>query len=114
LLVDKERGPALEGAIAEFQRLRDQSQGRIPAVVTTAIPLTDEERAALVGRLQEWTGASEIQLQEEVDPDLLGGAVIRVGGRLIDGSVRSHLATLRERLKQVRVTPVGSVGSVGS
>lgn len=104
LLVDKERSPALEGVIAEFQRLLNESQGRLPALVTTAIALTEEERATLRARLQEWTGAAEIELQEEVDPHILGGAIIRVRGRLIDGSVRSRLAELRERLRRVRVT----------
>jgi|YNPNPStandDraft_1061719.scaffolds.fasta_scaffold50345_2 F-type H+-transporting ATPase subunit delta len=104
LLVDKERCAALDGVIAEFQRLRDESQGRVPARVTTALALTEEERAALRSRLQEWTGAAEIELREEVDSSLLGGAIVQVQGRLIDGSVRSRLAELRERLKRVRVT----------
>ena len=104
LLMDKERGPALEGVVAEFQRLLNQERGIVPAHVRTAIALTDEEQQALDDRLREWTGAQEIQLHPEVDTDLLGGAVIQVRGRLIDGSVRSRLATMRERLKQVRVT----------
>jgi F-type H+-transporting ATPase subunit delta len=104
LLVDKERGTALDGVVAEFQRLLNEARGLVPARVTTAVPLIAEERTVLVARIREWTGAAEIDLQEEVDPDLLGGAVIQARGRLIDGSVRSSLAALRERLKRVRVT----------
>lgn len=104
LLVDKERGVELDGTIAAFQRLLDEAQGRLVAQATTAIALAEEQRAALKSRLLEWTGAAEIELQEEVDPGLLGGAVIQVQGRLMDGSVRSRLAEMQERLKRVRVT----------
>jgi F-type H+-transporting ATPase subunit delta len=67
------------------------------ATVLTAVPLSEDERQAVVRRLQELTG-KEIVLETQVDPEILGGLVARVGDRLIDGSTRSQLLKLRSRL----------------
>lgn len=55
------------------------------------------ERRALVQRLEQFTGGS-VELATAVDPTVLGGLVVRVGDRLIDGSVRSRLERLRNQL----------------
>ena len=68
-----------------------------PATATTAAPLSQDEVRALVGRLEQMTGG-RIELDLQVDPSLLGGLVVRVGDRLIDGSVRGRLERLRNQL----------------
>ena len=60
-------------------------------------PLGPEEIRAITARLEELTGGS-VALETAVDPSLLGGVVVRVGDRLIDGSVRGRLERLRQQL----------------
>jgi F-type H+-transporting ATPase subunit delta len=82
---------------AEFRRLDDQRRGINRATATSALPLTPDEVTALSQRLERSTGG-QVQLDTEVDASLLGGLVVRLGDRLIDGSVRSRLERLRNQL----------------
>ena len=82
---------------AEFRRLDNERKGITHATATSASPLTKDEVAALARRLEEYTGG-RVELDVQVDPSLLGGLVVRVGDRLIDGSVRSRLERLRNQL----------------
>jgi F-type H+-transporting ATPase subunit delta len=67
------------------------------ATATSASALTADEVRALTQRLEQETGG-RVELDVEVDPTLLGGLVVRIGDRLIDGSVRSRLERLRNQL----------------
>ena len=67
------------------------------ADVSSAVPLTDKQKASLVQNLAGVTG-KKIQANYALDPALLGGAVVRIGDTIYDGSVRSQLNRLRERL----------------
>ena len=82
---------------AEFRRLDDQRRGINRATATSALPLTPDEVTALTQRLERSTGG-QVELDTEVDASLLGGLVVRLGDRLIDGSVRSRLERLRNQL----------------
>jgi F-type H+-transporting ATPase subunit delta len=82
---------------AEFRRLDDDRKEITHATVTSAAPLTSDETRALTQRLEQMTGR-KVVLDVEVDPDLLGGLVVRIGDKLIDGSVRSRLERLRNQL----------------
>jgi F-type H+-transporting ATPase subunit delta len=97
LLLRRGRIEELPRLAAEFRRLDDERQGITHATATSASPLTADEVRALTQRLEQYTGG-RIQLDVEVDPSLLGGLVVRVGDRLIDGSVRSRLERLRNQL----------------
>lgn len=97
LLVDKGRAGEVEGLSAAWDEVALAASGRAVASVTTATPLDEAGRSKLVAQLARVTGKS-IVLQEHVDPELLGGARILVGSRMIDGSVAARLAALRERL----------------
>jgi F-type H+-transporting ATPase subunit delta len=61
------------------------------------MPLNDKQKAALIGNLETVTG-KKIQANYSLDPGLLGGAVVRIGDTIYDGSVRNQLDRLRERL----------------
>jgi F-type H+-transporting ATPase subunit delta len=89
-----EQLPHLE---AEFRRLDHIRQGITPATATSASPLSPDEVQALTERMEQFTGG-RIELDVQVDPSLLGGLIVRVGDRLIDGSVRSRLERLRNQL----------------
>jgi F-type H+-transporting ATPase subunit delta len=82
---------------AEFQRLDNARQGITLATATSAAPLSPDEIQAVVARLETLTGG-RVELDVAVDPSLLGGIVVRVGDRLIDGSVRGRLERLRNQL----------------
>ncbi|MSQ41554.1 MAG: ATP synthase F1 subunit delta [Dehalococcoidia bacterium] len=90
----------LGGSIASYLReLWDAERGVERAEVRTAVPLDDEQRRRMAQRLSARSGRT-VEIEAVVDPALLGGAVIRIGDRLIDGSTRGRLRELRERLAQ--------------
>ena len=97
LLVRRGRVEQLPRVAAEFARRDDERNGLIHATATSAAPLGDEEQRAIVARLEQLTGA-RVALETNVDPAILGGIVVRIGDRLIDGSVRGRLERLRNQL----------------
>ena len=68
----------------------------------TAVPLPDDLRERIVERMQAKTNAT-IELTESVDPDVVGGLVLRVGEVVVDGSVRHRIDELRRELSGVPV-----------
>jgi F-type H+-transporting ATPase subunit delta len=97
LMLRRGRIDDLPRVAAEFRRLDDERQGIIHATATSATDLSSDEVRALTARLEQSTGG-RIALDVEVDPSLLGGLTVRVGDRLIDGSVRGRLERLRNQL----------------
>jgi F-type H+-transporting ATPase subunit delta len=97
LLVKRRRIEQLPRVVAEFIRLDDRRQGITHATATSAAALSDLEVKALTARLEQMTGGT-VALTTDIDPSLLGGLVVRVGDRLIDGSVRGRLERLRTQL----------------
>jgi F-type H+-transporting ATPase subunit delta len=97
LLVRRNRIRQLPRVAAEFRRLDDRRNGLTHATATSAAKLGPDEVKAITARLEELTGG-RIALETAVDPSLLGGLVVRVGDRLIDGSVRGRLDRLRNQL----------------
>jgi F-type H+-transporting ATPase subunit delta len=99
LLVDKRREEVLEPIQFELRLLADRSRHLLRAEATFAIDPTAEEQAALQRSLQERTG-DDIHLTVHVDPEILGGVIVRMQDTIIDGSVRGTLERLREQLLQ--------------
>jgi F-type H+-transporting ATPase subunit delta len=97
LLLRRGRIEELPRVAAEFRRLDDARLGITHATATSAAALDPDEIRALTSRLEQSTGG-RIALDVQVDPSLLGGLVVRVGDRLIDGSVRGRLERLRNQL----------------
>jgi len=97
LLVRRGRIEQLPRVTDEFVRLDERRQGISHATATSASPLTDLEVKALTARLEQMTGG-RVALETDVDASLLGGLIVRVGDRLIDGSVRGRLERLRNQL----------------
>ena len=97
LLLHRGRIELLPRIAAEFKRLDDRRLGISSATATSAAPLEPDEVRALTSRLEQLTGG-RVELDLRVDPSILGGLVVRVGDRLIDGSVRGRLERLRNRL----------------
>jgi F-type H+-transporting ATPase subunit delta len=96
VLVDNGREEILEEVLARYEELVKEHLGRIEVEVTTAVELSEDQRGRLKERLAEVLEGREIILETNVDPDLVGGAVFRYGGRMMDGSIRGRLESLRE------------------
>ena len=103
LLVLKRRIGLAGEVETAFRALIDAERGVARARVTTATALNDASRQSIVAAVRRSTGATEVQLEERVDRELLGGAVVQVGDHVIDGSVRTRLGGLRRNI-------AGSIG----
>lgn len=101
LLVDKGRISNLPEIVEAYHALADEHGDRVRARVTVAARLPESDIARLRTVLQQATGKQVIVEQDE-DPEILGGVITRIGGRIYDGSVRTQLETIRARLKQGR------------
>ena len=97
LLLKRGRIRQLPRVAAEFRRLDDKRNNIVHATATSAAPLDDAELRAITARLEQMSG-SQVALETAVDPDLIGGIVVRIGDSLIDGSVRGRLERLRNQL----------------
>ena len=102
LLVSKGR-MALAGDIAEeYGALLDDHRGVGTAEVITAVPLDSQTEKRIVDQMSKATG-KRITLTSSVDPDIVGGVVIKIGDRLMDGSTRTKLSAMRNTLAERRV-----------
>jgi len=100
LLAAKGKVAAIDDIAEEYQALVDNYrgiEGTEIAEITTAIPLDDADKLKIAQRITEIVG-KPVQLRPKVDPAIIGGIIIRVGDKLIDGSLRSKLAALRKDL----------------
>jgi len=100
LLVERQREQFLSDIVGNYVDLANRARNVTEAMVTSAVELTPEERKQLAGLLNKLTG-KKVETSYAVDPSLIGGVVVRIGDRVIDGSVRARLATLREHLRQI-------------
>ena len=102
LLLRKKRLSEFETIVHEFESLVEKQQGIRRAQVVSAIPLTGAELDRLHTKLEEITG-SRIRLASATDPDLIGGALVRIGNRVIDRSVRTLLEAIEQQLSETAV-----------
>lgn len=102
LLVSRGRVALAEGIAAEYRALLDDYRGVGTAEVTTAVALDAEAKNRIADQMSEATG-KQIQLTSQVDPDIVGGIVIKIGDSLIDGSTRTKLSAMRSSLAERRV-----------
>lgn len=99
LLSENQRLEVVPEIAQEFERMRAEAERVIDVQVRSAVELSDERKAALGDALRRRL-AREIKLHCEVDPTLVGGAVIRAGDLVIDGSVRAQLQQLAYALSR--------------
>lgn len=95
LLVEKHRMPAIFRIRRELDRLWESENRMLPVTITSATALDDETVASITGAIGEQTGRTVV-LAREVDPDILGGLVLRVGNSILDASIRNRLDQLRK------------------
>jgi F-type H+-transporting ATPase subunit delta len=106
LLIDKRREMALPSIIKEYTVLANKARNIAEAEVTTAVALSDGEQTALKAKLSAVTGKN-IVLKTKVDNRLMGGVIVKLGDKLIDGSVVRQLSALKAALLKTEVSKIG-------
>lgn len=97
LLVNKRREEAALQTEEEYVLLANDARGIVEAEATIAKPLDEAEQEQLASKLSSITG-KQIRLECKIDPTVIGGVLVRIGDRVIDGSVKGQLEALREAL----------------
>jgi F-type H+-transporting ATPase subunit delta len=97
LLIEKHRMPTVFAVRRVFDELWRQENKLLPVEITSAIELDKKTVKQIGDRIGEETG-QKIELSERVDPDILGGLVVRVGNSIIDASIRARLDSLRKQV----------------
>lgn len=115
VLCHRDRLVLLGPIASRFRALLDRRQGKIEVLLTTAVELDEGERQAIRQGLSEMLHGSPV-LQTRVDPDVVGGAVVTVGGNVYDGTIATRLARLRQALleKAQRATMAPEEPKVGT
>lgn len=98
LLLEKHRIQQLPSVYHEFMQLWDRERGIIHAQVEVAVPLSEQEESSLNQAIHKATGR-RVALDVRHNPTLLGGLVVRIGDRVLDGSLARRLAILGDRLR---------------
>lgn len=101
LVASKRRLFAVRTMIRDFLALDDADRGVSRAQVTVAEPLNGDQLAALRSSLAEATGGKSVEVDVKVDPEIIGGIVVRLGSRMVDASIRTKLNSIRTRMKEV-------------
>ena len=95
LLIEKHRMPVIFRIRRVFDALWEQAHHVLPVQIATAVELDEGEARRLGDRIAESTG-QKVELTTSVDPDILGGIVLRVGNSILDASIRNRLDNLRK------------------
>jgi F-type H+-transporting ATPase subunit delta len=99
LLIENHRMPVIFRIRQQYERLWDEENRTLPVQITSAIAL-DEQTTASLGRTIGERAGRKVTLATRVDPDILGGIVIRVGNSILDASIRNRLEQLRRHVAQ--------------
>ena len=97
LLIEHRRTSEMPAIRREFERMADEAAGIVIVALTTAVDLDEAERRRYERALADRLG-KKVRMEYRHDPGLVAGATVRIGDRLIDGSVRTQLDRLRQRL----------------
>jgi F-type H+-transporting ATPase subunit delta len=97
VLLDNHRMPAIHRIRRTYDEMWAEEHQLLPVDVTTAIELDEDVVKRIGDRVGEQTG-KEIELNSHVDPDIIGGIVLRVGNSVLDASIRSRLDQLRRHV----------------
>ena len=102
LLLRKKRLGDFDTIVTEFEALVERAMGIQRASLVSAAPLSAAETKKVQAAIESYT-RKKVRLTTEVDPDLIGGALVRIGDRVVDRSVRTLLRTIQDQLSEVSV-----------
>jgi F-type H+-transporting ATPase subunit delta len=97
LLIEKHRMPATFAIRRELDRMWEKENQLLPVEITSAIELDKKTVKEIGDRIGDQTG-QKVELSSKVEPDILGGIVVRVGNSIIDASIRARLEQLRKQV----------------
>ena len=98
LLLERDRLAFVPSIVSRYRRLLEETKGRVEARVVTTSRLEEATREKLCEALQRVSG-KEVLIHEEIDPGLIGGMLVQLEGRIYDGSVRTQLEKMKERIE---------------
>ncbi|MGB2710857.1 MAG: ATP synthase F1 subunit delta [Conexibacter sp.] len=96
-LLERHRMPVIFRIRQQYERLWDQENQLLPVEVTSAVELDEATVKSIGERIGEQTG-QRVELTSKVDPDILGGIVLRVGNSILDASIKHRLDQLRKHV----------------
>jgi F-type H+-transporting ATPase subunit delta len=97
VIMDHQRLAELDEILAEYHAVADEQAGLAEAEITSAHPLNDADRAELEAQVSKLAGG-RVRATYRQDATLLGGAVVRIGSTVYDGSIRAQLQHLKQKL----------------
>lgn len=97
VIMDHQRLSELDEILTEYHEIADEQSGLAEAEITSAHPLNDEDRAMLEAQVAKVAGG-RVRATYRQDATLLGGAVVRIGSTVYDGSLRGQFQQLKQRL----------------
>jgi F-type H+-transporting ATPase subunit delta len=100
LVAAKRRLFAIFAMIRDFNVLNDAKKGIARAKVTVAESLKPEHVEALRSALAEVSGGRSVDIAINIDPEIIGGLIVQLGSRMVDGSLRTKLNSIRARMKE--------------
>jgi F-type H+-transporting ATPase subunit delta len=102
IVMDKQRGKEIEAITKAYEERVYKHKGIEKATVVSAVPISDENMKAITEKLEKLTGKS-IEMTSRIDKTILGGVMVRVGDRVIDGSLKSRLENVKDDLARLVV-----------
>lgn len=103
IIVTKERYNDLRAIFGYFLDKIKEERKIGTAYVTTAVELNEIRKAQVLERLLATTDYREIEIRYQVDPDIIGGMIIRIKDRVVDSSIRSKLSDMKKQLLQIQL-----------
>jgi ATP synthase F1 delta subunit len=97
LLIENHRMPVIFRVRRDYDALWEEENKLLPVLVTSAVELDSKTVSQIGDKIAEQTG-KKVDLSAEVDPDILGGIVVRVGNSILDASIRNRLESLRKQV----------------
>lgn len=91
LLVDKKRIGFVEGVFTKYLEILRKLNNIVLAEVTSAVEIHEEDKHKLIEKIKNLTGATGVEIQTKIDPDIIGGVIIKVGSQVYDASLKGQL-----------------------
>jgi ATP synthase F1 delta subunit len=91
--------PAIYRIRDRYEKLWDEEEQVLPVQVTSAVELEEGTVESIADRIREQTGR-KVEISSQVDPEIIGGIVLRVGNSILDASIRNRLNQLRKQVAQ--------------
>ncbi|ANK59874.1 ATP synthase F1 subunit delta [Loigolactobacillus backii] len=98
MVFDYGRMAEMPNILADYIQLYDQKRGLVHAKVTSAVPLSADQKDALAQQFATRIGANNVELDNVVDDSIIGGVIVKSNDLIIDGSIRTRLMHVRQLL----------------